>query len=236
MPKVKDAYFEQKRNQILDAALAVSMRKPMYEISMRDIISESGLSQGGIYRYFSNADAIFIALINRDCVLFDMETQLDTLLNSTHSPERIIYELMSVWKRLVLDNLIGVGKIYFELYTVYANDKEKHSYFLGNITLASEETIFKQKSIQYVAQQIETGYFKPKLPLEDTICFLATTLDGIIRDVILCKHYHIPSGLPDGGQLDETKLMHTLAIALIALLGGDELKIFEEEHHNESKP
>ncbi|MCL1896683.1 MAG: hypothetical protein FWG03_09070 [Clostridiales bacterium] len=71
---------------------------------------------------------------------------------------------------------------------------------------------------------------------EDAICFLATSLDGIIRDVILCKHYHIPSGLPDGWQLDETKLMHALAIALIALLGGDELKIFEEEHHNESKP
>ena len=49
MPKVSDAYFEKKRNEILDAAYAVAMEKPVYTVSMRDIIQRSGLSQGGIY-------------------------------------------------------------------------------------------------------------------------------------------------------------------------------------------
>lgn len=52
MPKMNQDYFEQKRRKILDAAYVVCMQKPMHEVSMRDIISESGLSQGGIYRYF----------------------------------------------------------------------------------------------------------------------------------------------------------------------------------------
>ncbi|MCL2719462.1 MAG: TetR/AcrR family transcriptional regulator [Lachnospiraceae bacterium] len=234
MPKVKESYFEQKRKEILDATFAISMRKPMYDVSMRDIISESGFSQGGIYRYFPNADAIFIALINRDCILFDTSAKLDALQNSSLSPERIVYESLFIWKQIVLDNLIGVGKIYFELCSVYASDKEKYTDFIKNITIASEEEKFKQKGIMYAIRQIESGYFIPKVPIEDIIFFLATSLDGIIRDVILYKHYQLPTNLPNGGQLDEHKLMHTLAVAFITLLGGNELKIFEEELHNES--
>lgn len=65
MPKTSEDYFKQKRRKILDAAFTVCMKKPMFEVSMRDVISESGLSQGGIYRYFSNLDEILIELFNR---------------------------------------------------------------------------------------------------------------------------------------------------------------------------
>ena len=46
MPKVKNEYLENKRNQILDAAFAVCKRKPAYDITMTDIVSETGMSQG----------------------------------------------------------------------------------------------------------------------------------------------------------------------------------------------
>ena len=48
MPKVKNEYLENKRNQILDAAFAVSKRKPAFDITMTDIVSQTGMSQGGV--------------------------------------------------------------------------------------------------------------------------------------------------------------------------------------------
>ncbi len=65
MPKVNDEYLQDKREQILDAATRVCMRKPVYSIAMRDIITETGWSQGAIYRYFKNVHLILFELMNR---------------------------------------------------------------------------------------------------------------------------------------------------------------------------
>ena len=45
MPKVSEDYFKKKRDEILDAAYQVVMEKPIYSVSLRDIIQKSGLSQ-----------------------------------------------------------------------------------------------------------------------------------------------------------------------------------------------
>ena len=56
MPKVNQEYFENKRKIILEAAMRVFQRKPAYSVTMKDIVKESGLSQGGVYKYYSNID------------------------------------------------------------------------------------------------------------------------------------------------------------------------------------
>ena len=43
-------YLDAKRKEIIDAAYRVSLCKTMCTITMQDVINESGLSQGGIYR------------------------------------------------------------------------------------------------------------------------------------------------------------------------------------------
>lgn len=52
MPKVSDQHREQRRRQILAAALRCFARKGFHETSMSDIITESGLSAGAIYGHF----------------------------------------------------------------------------------------------------------------------------------------------------------------------------------------
>mgnify|MGYP000316821544 FL=1 len=69
MPKVSKEYFDNKRKIILDAALKVFSKKPSYTVSMKDIIKESKLSHGGVYKYYSNIDDIIISLINRNKIL-----------------------------------------------------------------------------------------------------------------------------------------------------------------------
>ena len=221
LPKVNEEYTKQKINHILNAAKDIALNKPLYEVSMRDIITRSGLSQGGIYRYFSNIDEIYIALINRDCNLLNVEEQINMILDSNDCPEMIISKLLWLWKRLVLDNLVGVGKIYYELCTMYVNDKSRLNKFVFNIKLSSKETYLQEKSISYIISQIENNYFTPKFDITDISHFLVVSLDGIIRDLILSKYYGANETFSLAKGLDENKLMYVTITSLILLLGGN---------------
>ena len=87
MPKVNEEYFEEKRNQILDAAFAVCNRKPAYDVTMSDIVAETGLSQGGVYKYFGNIDSVLAALIDRANTQGNYFGVIDKVMNSGLSPE-----------------------------------------------------------------------------------------------------------------------------------------------------
>ena len=64
MPKVTEEYLTGKRNLILECTNEILIEKPLYQITMRDIIKKAGFSQGAIYRYYANIDEIYIDLIN----------------------------------------------------------------------------------------------------------------------------------------------------------------------------
>ena len=59
MPKVTEEHRLAKHDEILDAALRAFSRKGFQATSMAEIIAESGMSAGAIYRYFaSKADIV----------------------------------------------------------------------------------------------------------------------------------------------------------------------------------
>jgi AcrR family transcriptional regulator len=62
MPKVSQAHLDARRQQIVDAARARFASHGFARTSMADIVAESGLSNGAIYRYFASKDEIVIAV------------------------------------------------------------------------------------------------------------------------------------------------------------------------------
>jgi AcrR family transcriptional regulator len=62
VPKVSDAYKEDRRRLILDAAATCFATKGFPRTSMADIVAESGLSPGAIYGYFSGKAEIVGAI------------------------------------------------------------------------------------------------------------------------------------------------------------------------------
>jgi len=62
VPKVSAEYREQRRREILDAAVVCFARSGFHQTSMQDIVAESGLSPGAIYRYVSGKDEIVQAI------------------------------------------------------------------------------------------------------------------------------------------------------------------------------
>ena len=62
MPKVSQAHLDARRRQIVDAARARFASHGFAHTSMADIVTESGLSNGAIYRYFTSKDEIVVAV------------------------------------------------------------------------------------------------------------------------------------------------------------------------------
>lgn len=61
MPRVTDAHRAERREQIITAARAVFAANGFHATSMDDVIRESGLSAGAVYRYFASKDEIILA-------------------------------------------------------------------------------------------------------------------------------------------------------------------------------
>jgi TetR/AcrR family transcriptional regulator, transcriptional repressor of aconitase len=62
MPRVSQSYLESRRRQIMDAAIACFAREGFHRTTMQDIVTETGLSAGAIYRYFRSKEDIVAAI------------------------------------------------------------------------------------------------------------------------------------------------------------------------------
>lgn len=219
MPKVKDSYLQDKKNQILDAAFAVCNRKPAYDVTMSDIVAETGMSQGGVYKYFNNIDLVFAALIDKANSQNNHAAQIKEIMDSDHPPETILYELFLISGQYFSEMLISYNKILFELSTFFVHSPEKRERIQKNVTTSSTFDYLFQCVLALITKQTEIGYFCPIVPLEDILTFLVASYDGIIRDVTLTRCY--PNGTVPPGDIhfDEKKLIQCLYISTIMLLG-----------------
>lgn len=226
MPKVQDEYLQDKREQILDAAHRVCMRKAVYSITMRDIINEIGCSQGAIYRYFKNVHSIIFELINRQTVHLKIKEEVDVILAQPDVPERIITKIMDLITRTSIMNINEYGKMILEYSSLIATQPEYLEPFCQNVRIPAELYYLQKRTFEYVVSQIESGYFHPLMPVKDIFTFIETAIDGIERNLVLverCQDATVDtySMLKD---LDPQKLMDALCKSVICLLGGDPKK------------
>src|SRR5438067_11716861 len=65
MPQPQIESSQDRRTQILDAALICFAKRGFHQASMHDISAEAGISVGLIYRYFQNKDAVIARMADR---------------------------------------------------------------------------------------------------------------------------------------------------------------------------
>lgn len=63
MPKVSDDHRAARRQQILDAAARCFARDGFHQTSVHDIVRESGISAGLVYRYFTGKEDMIVAIV-----------------------------------------------------------------------------------------------------------------------------------------------------------------------------
>lgn len=129
MPRVSEAHLEQRRNQILEAAVVCFARRGFDKTTMADIAAEAGVSDTLAYRYFSGKDEIIDAAIRRhegrlsvDEGMEESEEELDDL--------RTLLDLMLTSNIRRFDDRDGIEAtmgMYFRMWAEALHDEERRA-------------------------------------------------------------------------------------------------------------
>ena len=94
MPKVTEEYLESKRQMIVDACYQVCLRKPVGMVTISDVIAETGMSQGAIYRYYNGLDEILADMSSKIRADYNIIEQFEKILtNKDATFEEITYQI-----------------------------------------------------------------------------------------------------------------------------------------------
>jgi AcrR family transcriptional regulator len=88
MPKVSQDHKDERRNFIIDAAARCFAREGFHATSVSDVIKESGLSAGSVYRYFKNKDDLIKAIIEHH--LENIVQRLLSISHETSTPADVV--------------------------------------------------------------------------------------------------------------------------------------------------
>ncbi len=89
-PKVSEQHLEERRNQIMDAAVRRFSRDGFHQTTMDGICAESEMSKGALYRYFSSKEDIVAAMYERS---INQETSKMDEIREKDGPVSILLEL-----------------------------------------------------------------------------------------------------------------------------------------------
>ena len=221
MPKVSEEYFEGKRKIILDAALKVFSKKPSYTVSMKDIIKESKLSQGGVYKYYSNIDDIIISLINRNKIEVNPK---DIINENYNNPEKAIFEFLEAYKNYFFETTKEYGKIFFELFPMLINDKKRIKRYANKTNSITNPSYWFKELFDYLDDKTKTKYFNPISDSSFIYFQIISIMRGIGTELIIKKYYNKKGEYKIDFEVKLDDLIETIYKTILFLMGSKELK------------
>lgn len=218
MPKVTDAYIKNKKNMIVRAAYDLCLKKTVSTVTMQDIINATGLSQGGIYRFYKDIDEIFrdMLIYNRQRVT--IKPQIDEIFEDTESEDvkSVLHKIFELLADFMTSELMGIVKINFELSVLSMNAPLRVEKILGEIEgTGNFEYLFMRVS-QYLEQCIISSAVVPRISTEELLTYLSTTYNGIEMSCII---NHCYKKLPMMEWYVPRTQLRTLETTLYYLLG-----------------
>ena len=190
MPKVTEAYKQEKREMIVKAAWKILEQKPLYEMNMLDVVKQAGLSKGGIYLYFSDIDELLIETINTILASF---RELTFSVNSQE--EDVETGLISIFRQLG-DYMEAcppiIGKIRFELAVYMTNHPKKMETILPRIRLQQTGAEFMSLVSEFIQKGVEQNMFRKNLETDVIITNIMVYVDGMTDFVTKMKTYNGP--------------------------------------------
>lgn len=213
MPRVSEKYLTEKRNYILECTGEILKEKPLYAVTMRDIIKKAGFSQGIIYHYYASLDEIYVDYINKNTTYNLLEQNIDILLKSDGVEKEILSECIIAIGKYFEELLKSVGgRTCFELTVFYAYDFEKREMIFPKLKFKQSLAYAQNKILEYVFCNIEKGIFCPQISIRSIVLFISSFIDGIAQSVA--------TGASEGNDIfgDISMMFDTLAKAVIGFL------------------
>ena len=183
MPKVNEEYIAEKKKSIVDAAIRVCQSKPVYAVTLRDVVKECGISQGGLYHYFKDIDEIFAEILNR-CFLENKIAESNYKIFESNMPlHEIIIASFAVMGQLIDDTVNQYGRLIYELNSIYLNEVERGLKVLNLIQNHNDVEVFFDKIFSLIEAHIKRGNFELAVPIEDLKILVIVAIQGIQQSV-----------------------------------------------------
>lgn len=173
-PRVSENYKRKKKNQLLQAARDVFIKKGYTHATMQDIMDEAKVSRGGLYSYFHNIEHVFMEVLQ-----FDDQ-------NSFHffelADDSLIWKQMDDWiqqqKKVIetIDHSLLQARSEFFLSSNYKQNKANFPYVKERFDQAIEViTAFIEKGVKQ-------NEFQPRLSPDAIARFIIFFIDGLMLD------------------------------------------------------
>ncbi|MCR5060364.1 MAG: TetR/AcrR family transcriptional regulator [Saccharofermentans sp.] len=218
MPKVTQEYIDKKCESIVDAAYRVCLRKPVQMVSIMDVINEAGLSQGAIYRYYSNLDEILSDMVTKMRRDYNIIDRLNELTIEIPVPfEEVTYQVCEVLGEATETHLMDIQKINFDLGVLAINEPERmakimkrlegsgNNEFLATVIMPRLAMAAVRQGCKMAGDPVEIGQY------------LGAAYTGIEKFCILGACYD--PGNADA-KVEPRNLFRTYAKTIIMLFGG----------------
>lgn len=121
------------------------------------------------------------------------------------------------------------GKIFFELFPIFLNNKKRLNKYAGKINSELEPNRWFKELFNYLDKKIKEGYFNPIIDSLDIYMQIVNALDGMGKELILRRYYGLENKIFNRGEYkinSETKLdnlIETLYTTTLFLLGSEKL-------------
>lgn len=174
-PSKRERQREERRSQILDAALVVFSQKGYHATNVSDVAAQAGVSQGTIYWYFESKDELFRAALLS--AFMDIgEEMLGALSACTTATEQLQALAES------MEGLAEVAEGLFMLFLGYwsSSDRDEESAQIW-VDLLKQ---YKDVVVGIVEDGIGAGEFKP-VDAESLVWALLAAYDGLAAYAVI---------------------------------------------------
>ena len=191
MPKVTEEYIQNKKQMIMEAAYALCLKQTVSTVTMQDIINETGLSQGGIYRFYKDIDDIFSNMILFLRTKESIKEKVDEILSRAEDlpPKEITYQIFNMLSDFMKRELMGIEKIDFELSILAMNDPARVDKILKNIPGVGNMEYLTMRTMDYFMKQAALGRIHPRVTVEELLSFISSAYTGIQTTCIVNNCY-----------------------------------------------
>lgn len=175
MPKVTDEHREQRREQILMAAMTCVAEEGFHKTTMAHVINRSELSAGAVYGYFRSKDELILAIADR--ALSYLDQAIDEILTRepTPTPVEVTRLLTSMIVQRAEAAPVDLTRVVVSAWAEAVRNEEVRA------AVASRIDLLRSKYAEVIVAQQAAGYVDPDADPDQ----VAKSLFGVMPGFVL---------------------------------------------------
>lgn len=183
MPKIVDK--EEKRYQIIEAAVRVFAKHGVPNTKMVQIAEAAGIGKGTIYEYFKSKEELFHAIIAM--FMQNMDTQMENNIRQLGDAKEKLLACFNEWGNIFESEFMDFAEIMLDFWAECLRKGDRNSIDLNEMYEG-----YRKQLKEILDEGVEKGVFKPDIQTHVLASIIIGGVDGIMIQWILNKSLFSP--------------------------------------------